>query len=145
MTGEDFNSDLKLNTLLCDPSNECALLYPGESAVTLDSNFKARELTHIILIDGTWRKAKKIFMLSKNLQTLPLLKLSPAEKTDYRIRKAPSENSLSTLEAAVMALHFLEPDLNTTPAIVSFQKMIDIQINKMGREIYQTNYLDKKK
>ncbi len=145
LVGEDFNNDLRLNTLLCDPNNECALLYPGETAKVLDNNSENRELTHVILIDGTWRKAKKIFLLSKNLQTLPSFKLAPSEKSDYRIRKSPSENALSTLEASVEALHFLEPDLNTTPAVLSFQKMIDMQIKKMGREVYQTNYLDKKK
>lgn len=145
LVGEDFNNDLRLNTLLCDPKNEFALLYPGDEAKVLDNNSPQKDLTHLILIDGTWRKAKKIFMLSKNLQTLPSFKLAPSEISDYRIRKSPSENALSTLEATVEALHFLEPDLNTTPAILSFQKMIDMQIKKMGREIYQTNYLDKKK
>ncbi|MBC7711712.1 MAG: DTW domain-containing protein [Rhizobacter sp.] len=145
MTGEDFTSDLKLNTILCDQNNECALLYPGEEAKVLDKSFSQKELTHLILIDGTWRKAKKIFMLSKNLQTLPSLKLAPTEHSDYRIRKSPTDSALSTLEATIEALHFLEPDLDTTAATKSFQKMIDFQIKKMGREVYQTNYLDKKK
>ena len=130
---------------MCDPKNEFALLYPDESAKVLDQTLAHKELTHLILIDGTWRKAKKIFMLSKNLHTLPSLKLAPLETSDYRIRKSPSENALSTLEAAVHALQFLEPDLNTMSATQSFQKMINLQIKKMGREIYQTNYLDKKK
>lgn len=145
MTGEDFTSDLKLNTILCNTDNECALLYPGSDSKVLDKNYERHKLTHLILIDGTWRKAKKIFMLSKNLQTLPSLKLAPTEHSDYRIRKSPTESALSTLEATVEALHFLEPELNTASATTSFQKMIDLQIKKMGREVYQTNYLDKKK
>ncbi|MBY0415032.1 MAG: DTW domain-containing protein [Bdellovibrionales bacterium] len=102
-------------------------------------------MTHLIVIDGTWRKAKKIFLSSKNLQPLPALSLAPTEESDYRIRKAPSENALSTLEASVMALNILEPKLDTTSATLAFKKMIDHQIEKMGRVLYQTNYLNKKK
>ena len=142
--GEDFTNDLKLNTLLCEPENEFALLYPGENSEVLKSNSE-RKITHLILLDGTWRKAKKIFMLSKNLHSLPSIKLAPEDKSEYRIRKAPSEDSLSTLEASVEALHMLEPKLDTTPATLSFEKMIDHQIEKMGRVLYQTNYLNKKK
>lgn len=145
LVGEDFTSDLKLNTLLCDPKNECALLYPGDEATVLNADAPKKEITHLILLDGTWRKAKKIFMLSHNLHTLPSIKLAPETTSDYRIRKAPSDQSLSTLEASTMALQYLEPTLDTSAAILSFQKMVDFQIKKMGREIYQTNYLDKKK
>lgn len=145
LVGEDFSNDLILNTLLCDPKNECALLYPGDEAKVLNADAPSQEITHLILLDGTWRKAKKIFMLSKNLHTIPSIKLAPETTSDYRIRKAPSDQSLSTLEASTMALQFLEPTLDTSAAILSFQKMVDLQIKKMGREIYQTNYLDKKR
>lgn len=144
MVGEDFSSDLKLNTLLCDPDNQFALLYPHSSSEILEEK-KTKPITHLILIDGTWRKAKKIFMLSKNLQSIPAIRLNPEEKSDYRIRKSPTENALSTLEASVEALKILEPKLDTSSALASFKKMIDMQIQKMGRTVYQTNYLDKKK
>jgi DTW domain-containing protein YfiP len=143
--GEDFSNDLRINSLICGHNNECALLYPANDALVLNNNSSPKELTHLILIDGTWRKAKKIFMLSKNLHKLPALKLAPTEHSDYRIRKSPTDSALSTLEAAVEAVHFLEPALVTAPVMNSFHKMIDQQIKKMGREIYQTNYLDKKK
>lgn len=145
LVGEDFTSDLKLNTLLCDPNNNVALLYPKDDSTLLETNSRKEKISHLILIDGTWRKAKKIFLLSKNLQTLPSIKLAPIDESNYRIRKAPSESALSTLEAATEALRILEPTLDTTSASASFKKMIDHQIEKMGRVLYQTNYLDKKK
>ena len=145
IVGEDFHNDISLNTLICDPKNECALLYPGEASVVLDSHFKSRSLTHIILIDGTWRKAKKIFMLSKNLHALPSYRLATTANSDYLIRKSPHKNALSTLEATVHALQYIEPELNTEAVVASFQKMINMQIKKMGREIYQNHYLGKKK
>jgi DTW domain-containing protein YfiP len=146
MVGEDFTNDLKLNTLLCDPENDCAVLYPDENSQILNEEAPAeKNITHLILIDGTWRKAKKIFMLSKNLHTLPTLRLDPKENSDYRIRKSPTDSALSTLEASIEALKVLEPTLDTSSATRSFKKMIDQQIEKMGRVLYQANYLNKKK
>ena len=145
INGEDFTSDLRLNTLLCDPNNSVALLYPKDDSTLLGETFLPITPTHLILIDGTWRKAKKIYMLSRNLHTLPSIRLAPVETSEYKIRKAPSSDSLSTLEAAVSALEVLEPKLDTKAATNSFKKMIDTQIEKMGRVVYQANYLDKKK
>lgn len=145
MNGEDFTNDLRLNTLLCDPKNTVALLYPKDDSHLLGSSPETPTPTHLILIDGTWRKAKKIYMLSRNLHTLSSIRLAPVETSEYKIRKAPSTDSLSTLEAAVSALDILEPKLNTEAVTKSFRKMIDAQIEKMGRVVYQANYLDKKK
>lgn len=145
LTGEDFTGNIRLNTLLTNPLNVCALLYPTDGASPLDATTPPCDLTHLIVIDGTWRKAKKIFMLSKNLQALSAFKLSLTTSSDYRIRKSPSENALSTLEASIAALSFLEPELETNSAMESFKAMIDYQIKKMGREIYEANYLGKKK
>jgi DTW domain-containing protein YfiP len=145
LVGEDFTQDLKLNTILSHPDNVVGLLYPGEHAGILSSDLQSSQaITHLILIDGTWRKAKKIFMLSKNLHNTLMLKLSPEEKSDYRIRKAPTPDSLSTLEASVEALKILEPNLDTSAAKLSFEKMIDHQIEKMGRVLYQSHYLNKR-
>lgn len=145
MTGEDFSADIRLNTLLCDDKNKVALLYPKDDSPVLDNPKESISPTHLILIDGTWRKAKKIFLLSKNLHALPSFKLAPKDASDYKIRKAPNANSLSTIEAAISALNFFEPKLDTTAPMNSFKKMIEMQIEKMGRVVYQTNYLDKKK
>lgn len=145
MIGEDFTLNEKLNALLSESNNSCALLYPGEDASILNTHEPHRQLTHLILLDGTWRKTKKIFLFSKNLHNISRVKLEIQTASDYRIRKAPNDQSLSTLEAAITALNFLEPDLDTAAAIASFEKMVDMQIKKMGRELYQSNYLDKKR
>jgi len=143
--GENFSNDLRLNTIINDPQSRCALLYPDMGAKILNSESKNPNLTHLIILDGTWRKAKKIYLLSPNVQNLPKLSLIPDDNSGYRIRKSPNENALSTLEAAVFALRYLEPRLMTDSLLDSFHVMIDYQIKKMGREIYQANYLDKKK
>lgn len=146
LVGENFTDHQKLNSLFANPDHTCALIYPSSNSTDLSSATVMRKKpTHLILIDGTWRKAKKIFLLSKNLQFLPAHTLSPQHESDYRIRKSSIENGVSTLEASSLALSILEPNLDTSSALLSFKKMIDLQINKMGRDLYQKNYLDKKK
>lgn len=143
--GEDFSENVVLNTLMSNPDNNIALLYPEDGAIAFNKTSASTTFTHLILLDGTWRKAKKIYLSSMNLQTLPKLSLSPQEAGQYRIRKSPHTHALSTIEAAVAALNICEPTLDTKAAILSFKKMIDMQIEKMGFETYQNNYLDKKK
>lgn len=147
--GEDFNQHQLLNEILANPAHNVLLLYPGPQSQDISSeNFKQQNhnpITHLIVIDGTWRKAKKIFLTSQNLQLLETCKLTEINTTEYKIRKAPTPDSLSTLEATVEALNLIEPQLDTSHAIKSFHKMIDLQIQKMGREVYLNNYLSKKK
>jgi len=70
----------------------------------------------VIVLDGTWKKSKKLIYQNPFLQTLPRLSFSEnwiAQKQggDYVIRKAPFAHSLSTIEAVAYALGMLEQDL----------------------------------
>jgi DTW domain-containing protein YfiP len=142
--GEDFSAHSDLNAILTNPHYSCALIYPSETSTELEKISSDQKPTHLILLDGTWRKAKKVFLLSKNLQTLPAYTFKTEIQSDYRIRQSSIENSLSTLEASSLALKTLEPTLDTASALETFKTMIDFQIKKMGRDLYQKNYLDKK-
>ncbi len=144
IVGENFSDHEELNAVLSDPENKCALIFPTvHSAILKKEELYSRlPLTHILLLDGTWRKAKKIFFLSKNLHSLTTLKIEPEVKSDYRLRKSPIVTGLSTLEAAVHVLGVVEPELPTENLLRSFRKMIDLQIEKMGKETYKKNYKD---
>lgn len=148
--GEDFSHDHRLNEILAHPKNSPALLYPGAESRVLGqssslSSSNENKITHLILIDGTWRKAKKIYLSSLNLQTLPALKLEETPASNYKIRQTSLSHALSTLEASVYALKLIEPKLDSSFALSAFEQMVEMQIEKMGREIYQNNYLNKKK
>jgi DTW domain-containing protein YfiP len=62
----------------------------------------------LVVLDGTWRKSRKMLYLNPLLQTLPRLALRNAPASQYRIRKAHAPDQLSTLEAACHALTQLE-------------------------------------
>jgi DTW domain-containing protein len=62
----------------------------------------------LIIIDGTWRKSRKILCQNPYLQTLPRLVLDDLPAGQYTIRKARKPHQLSTLEAASAALTQME-------------------------------------
>lgn len=140
--GEDFSEHVELNALIDSHKTSIGLLYPNEASSLLNDK-RDVSITHLILIDGTWKKAQKIYILSKNLQTLPCYKLNIMSKGQYTIRSTDIENGLSTLEASISALNTLEADLDTSSLMNSFKKMIDFQIEKMGAETFKKNYGNK--
>lgn len=57
-----------------------------------------------ILLDGTWRQARRIFRKSPYLDALPVLPLRTARQTRYRLRKSALAEHLSTAEVAAELL-----------------------------------------
>ncbi|WP_019027475.1 tRNA-uridine aminocarboxypropyltransferase [Colwellia piezophila] len=101
---------------------QAVLLYPGERAQILTSNLcvqvanskqpqpdNAKPLC-LVILDGTWKKAYRMFMLSNTLQQLPQVCLPDylADAGQYLIRKVAREKALSSLEACCYALAILE-------------------------------------
>lgn len=64
----------------------------------------------LVVIDGTWRKSRKMLYLNPLLQQLPRLPLHHLPASRYMIRRAHRPGQLSTLEATCQALAQLEPE-----------------------------------
>ena len=123
IVGEDFSQDVEVNTLLA--SHQTLLLYPSADSVVLslgnntfdntdNSNIEKRQQPRLLIIlDGTWKKAYRMFMLSSNLQVLKQVCLpdSLANNGQYLIRKVAKKNALSSLEACCFALALIENEL----------------------------------
>lgn len=62
----------------------------------------------LIVLDGTWRKSRKMLYQNPLLQQLPRLALRDMPASHYLIRKAHRPDQLSTLEATCAALMQLE-------------------------------------
>lgn len=87
------------------PKESTALLYPGENTIDASScSTLFPKLTHLVVIDGTWKKTNKIIALNPCLNSLQKISFAAIPKNQYRIRKAEQSFSLSTLEAVG---HFL--------------------------------------
>ena len=145
--GEDFSDHDALNDLLNDHHYQHAILYPGESSLSVERlsasslNGSEEQKLRIILLDGTWKKAFKMWQVSSNLQQLDTLHLPKDLKGNYRIRKAPSENSLSTVEAGYHLLSLLQPHRDFDPLLAAFDRMIQFQIDQMPPGVFEKNYL----
>lgn len=98
-------------TLLDSTNQHTVLLYPAESdEPQIDSNDLCASNTQLIILDGTWRKSRKLLHLNPALNALPRLRLpDPIPTSHYRIRKAEKDGQLATIEAAALALDQLEP------------------------------------
>ena len=146
--GEDFRLHEGLNELLSKNDSGVIVLYPADNAELLsDDRIKTsgENIKALLVLDGTWRKAKKIWELNPQLHKLPQYRLPQNHKTEYRIRKAPQEDYLSTLESIVAALRVIERSPGAyKPLLTLFTEMIDFQINKMGEQTYMNNYRQKK-
>ncbi len=114
--GEQFADDF-LATLLSRGSKTNLLLYPPTPAEDSPQLIAPAPLPplpqpeqiRLIVIDGTWRKSRKMLYLNPLLQGLPRMSLADCPPSAYTaIRKAQKDNQLSTLEASCYALQQLE-------------------------------------
>jgi len=76
----------------------------------------------LVVLDGTWRKSRKMLHLSPWLQGLPRLSLEGALPSAYLIRRAHKPGQLSTLEATCAALAQLE---GCAPALAPLLRAFD--------------------
>lgn len=61
-----------------------------------------------ILLDATWRQARRMFRQSEYLQDLPVLSLSPDSISEFLLRKEYSDDHLCTAEVAVNLLQLID-------------------------------------
>jgi DTW domain-containing protein YfiP len=105
--GEQFAEDIRLLNILEQHQGSTALLYPGEKSKAI-CQLQGQKITCIIVLDGTWKKAYRLFAINEFLHSLPQVTLSKSYQGLYDIRKTDKENALSTLEATCYALTELE-------------------------------------
>ncbi len=83
----------------------------------------------LVVLDGTWRKSRKMLYGNPLLQTLPRLSLTDMPTSGYRIRKAHKPDQLSTLEATCAALAYLDGPAGTyQPLLRAFDGFVAQQL-----------------
>jgi DTW domain-containing protein YfiP len=121
-----------LRARLSDPTAPAILLYPGEQARDLAEAPPAGPVT-LVVLDGTWWQAKKLFQQNPELATLPRYSLSPRAPSRYRIRREPALHCISTIEAIGLALTLLEPRGFDHEALLEpFEAMVEHQLHFAG-------------
>ncbi len=83
----------------------------------------------LIVLDGTWRKSRKMLYLNPLLRQLPRLALRDMPASHYLIRKAHRPDQLSTLEATCAALMQLEGRIESfAPLLAAFDGFVAQQL-----------------
>lgn len=80
------------------------LVWPGGSTAAAGS----APPDALLVLDGTWRQARKILHTHTSLLHLPRLELPPPAAGTRRLREAPNAEARSTLEAIAGALTLVE-------------------------------------
>ncbi|MGJ7488588.1 tRNA-uridine aminocarboxypropyltransferase [Variovorax sp. LT2P21] len=101
---------------------------------------QAQSHLRLVVLDGTWRKSRKMLYQSPPLQQLPRLALRNLPPSHYRIRKAHGPDQLSTLEATCYALGQLEGDAaRFQPLLDAFDAFVEYLEQAGGQRNAQTD------
>ncbi|HMR09634.1 MAG TPA: tRNA-uridine aminocarboxypropyltransferase [Polyangiaceae bacterium] len=108
-------------------SEHAVLLYPSPRVpLVTELGFVPSEL---VVVDGTWHHAKTLLRDMPLLRALPRVRLAPTQPSRYRIRREPRQECVSTIEAILLALTELEPQLDGMERLLAaFDAMIEQQI-----------------
>lgn len=103
------------------PERSLALLYP-ETPDQPDPPPAPRQTEdiHLLVLDGTWRKTRRILYENPTTAALPRLQLRTPQSGRYHIRKASDPHQLSTLEACALAIAQLEPQFDAARLLKAF-------------------------
>ena len=140
LVGETFAKS-QLQNLLAGKNN--LLLYPdtpepvaGIAAPPAFDPSWTMQCDHLrlVVLDGTWRKSRKMLYQNSLLQSLPRLTLRATPPSHYLIRKAHAPDQLSTLEATCYALMQLSHEERCLqPLIAAFDGFVAQQLHALRR------------
>ncbi|MDH0864798.1 DTW domain-containing protein [Mitsuaria sp. GD03876] len=108
--GERFDpptSTANLVLLYPETPGDATLAAPG--ALDVATRNDGEPLT-LVVLDGTWRRSRRLLHLNPWLLTLPRLSLETPPPSRYAIRRAQGPAQRSTLEACALALATLDGD-----------------------------------
>ncbi|WP_347358927.1 tRNA-uridine aminocarboxypropyltransferase [Bdellovibrio sp.] len=106
--GED-RQVLDLSDLLV-PTYRTFLFYPSDDAVELDRDLVEQSPLPIQLIvpDGNWRQASKVYTRHTELKDVPKVKISTTNSSIQHLRAEHSAEGMATLQAIAQALQVIE-------------------------------------
>jgi DTW domain-containing protein len=126
--GVRWDRDAALAPLLRDPERPAVLLYPAAGARDILQDPPRGPVT-LVVVDGTWSQAKTVVRDNAVLRALPRYAFTAPEPSQYRIRREPRDEYVSTIEALMYVLGALEGDVSRFRALLApLHAMIDAQL-----------------
>lgn len=143
------NLDQNLEQLLSNDAWQPIVVFPEQYASVEQKLIKHQDLAAMrennehrkplfILLDGSWREAKKMFRKSPYLAELPILSLSSQDfnNSGYQLRDSEIENQFSTAGVAARALHLAGEAVNSE----LLKHWLDVFNYQYQRSVCQKNY-----
>ncbi|WP_086481816.1 tRNA-uridine aminocarboxypropyltransferase [Oceanospirillum sanctuarii] len=104
--------DPKLLALLADEQYQPFIIFPDDMedyahrvvSFEPEREKSPEKVPVFIILDGTWRQARRIFRKSPYLDNLPVLPLKTDRLTRYALRKPASDQHLCTVEVGIELL-----------------------------------------
>lgn len=127
-----------------DPKYQPMLIFPeqyaqeGQMVVSHPSqcdNAATGKIPLLILLDGSWRQAIKMFRKSPYLHRLPLFSFSPETLANYELRKGSHDFQLSTAEVAALALEAIDEPLNSKALSSWFNLFVESSLLGRNRRL----------
>jgi len=143
IVGIDFTENARLNELI-GGSGEGegffpVVLYPAADAYFTDSPPFREAIGNkkllVIVVDATWFFAQKMVKLSKNLHGLPKLSFRNAYRSQFKFKRQPAPECLSTIESTYYLIEELKAagiarsDADASGLLRIFNRMVDYQLS----------------
>ena len=125
---------------LGDPARPPILLYPGPGARDILRDPPAGPVT-LIVVDGTWSQARTLVRDNPVLHGIPRYAFATPEPSQYRIRREPRPEYVSTIEALMHVLGVLEGDPPKFRSLLApLRAMVDAQLACQATAPRRTSY-----
>ena len=123
---DTFNPD----PILARPGR-ALFLFPDENSVELNAEFVANNpgTYHLIVPDGSWTQAKRVKKREEKFDNVPTVRLPAGIVGEYKLRKAPQPEWVSTYEAVAYAVGILESKECEEHMMKFFRKWVQATLN----------------
>ena len=114
--------DPELLALLQNPRYAPVVVFPQQYATPercIDAVNTGDKIPLFVMLDGTWREAKKMFSKSPYLDGFPVLGIQPEKSSLYQLREAAHEHQLCTAEVGIAVLE-LAGDLQASQDLAAY-------------------------
>ena len=118
-------------------SGKALLFYPDPHLSEDRVNHDLSGIEHIILLDGTWQEAKKIYKRSPYLQGMNTFSLTTHRVSEYNIRRNQREGGLCTAECVIEALTIIGEDERADSVNAAFKALMNRMVCRVNWQVHQ--------